>query len=418
MTLEKLKLDKKYSSCYTSFIMKGEQNMVNTGLYIPDKIKVGYQKREGTYTGKLAYVIYYDEKGKLRKEASWDSWRKHDIEPQEFDNVPTEGFVLNKKVGDYSNGWDHRQAYVRVYDPRDFEFEITVENLLYILEHCSSIKGKGLEGEFVYSWDGKDLVLLPVGTVDYKECKARTEIIQEGKFLKPSELVVGKTYETAKGEKFAYLGKHDYIDYCGWYVSDEVKVTKKFYIAQRSSNSDYIFTYSRSSLSKFFVKEVDEDKDLYEQGMKSLEKDEHVHSFDFNHIEKLYISDTELKETLKKYSELSRYQLVDIDGETFSIYIGGDYTDDKDCKFKVTVDYWDEDIRRFMSPYYRTELGRFTKFTEKVGEPIFETSYRPRYLMTFDEIMAIKPYKVQTYLCNGKPYEILRDRQYRGVQLW
>ena len=91
MTLEKLKLDKKYSSCYTSFIMKGEQNMVNTGLYIPDKIKVGYQKREGTYTGKLAYVIYYDEKGKLRKEASWNSWRKHDIEPQEFDNIPTEG---------------------------------------------------------------------------------------------------------------------------------------------------------------------------------------------------------------------------------------------------------------------------------------------------------------------------------------
>ena len=51
--------------------------MVNTGLYIPDKIKVGYQKREGTYTGKLAYVIYYDEKGKLRKEASWNSWRKN-----------------------------------------------------------------------------------------------------------------------------------------------------------------------------------------------------------------------------------------------------------------------------------------------------------------------------------------------------
>ena len=152
--------------------------------------------------------------------------------------------------------------------------------------------------------------------------------------------------------------------------------------------------------------------------MKSLEKDEHVHSFDFNHIEKLYISNTELKETLKKYSELSRYQLVDIDGETYLIYIGGDYTDDKDCRFKVTVDYWDEDRRRFVCPYYSTELGRFTKFTEKVGEPVFETSYRPCYLMTFDEIMAIKPYKVQTYLCNGKPYEILRDRQYRGVQLW
>ena len=35
-------------------------------IYIPEKIKVGYQNRNDTYTKKLAYVIYYDEKGKLR----------------------------------------------------------------------------------------------------------------------------------------------------------------------------------------------------------------------------------------------------------------------------------------------------------------------------------------------------------------
>ena len=33
-------------------------------IYIPEKIKVGYQNRNDTYTKKLAYVIYYDEKGK------------------------------------------------------------------------------------------------------------------------------------------------------------------------------------------------------------------------------------------------------------------------------------------------------------------------------------------------------------------
>lgn len=391
--------------------------MTNVRLYIPDRIKVGYQKREGTYTGKLAYVIYYDEKGKLRKENSWNSWRDHKIDSQEFENVPTEGFALNKKVGDYSSDWGHRQAYVRVYDPRDFEFEITVENLLYILEHCSSIKGKGLEGEFVYSWDGKDIVLLPVGTVDYKECKARTEVIQAGDFLKPSELVVGKTYETAKGEKFAYLGKHDYIDYCGWYVrEDNVKVTKKFYLAQRSSTSDYAFTYNRSSLNKFFVKEVDEDKDLYEQGMQSLEKDEHVRGFDFNHIEKLYTTEEELTNLLKKSSwSGDRALLVDVDGETFRIYLAGDYTDDIDYKYRVTADYWDN---AFMSYYVRTDLDYFTKLTEKVGEPVFEQSYRPCYLVTLDEIMALKPYKVQTYLRNGKPYKVQTERTYRGVQLW
>lgn len=113
------------------------------------KIKVGFQNRENTYTKKLAYVIYEDHKGVLRKRASWESWRDEKIEPVDHDNEPTSGFVLNKKVGDYVSDWNHRQAYVRVYDPRGFEFEITIENLLYILENANSIKGKGLEGEFV-----------------------------------------------------------------------------------------------------------------------------------------------------------------------------------------------------------------------------------------------------------------------------
>ena len=131
---------------------------MNSSIFVPKTINVGYQNRSGTYTGKLAYVIYYDEKGKLRKEASWNSWRDDKIPNDEFENVPTEGFVLNKKAGDYSTGWDHRHAYCRVYDPRGFEFEITIENLLYILENANCIKGKGLEGEFIYGWDGKDLV--------------------------------------------------------------------------------------------------------------------------------------------------------------------------------------------------------------------------------------------------------------------
>lgn len=44
-------------------------------IFIPKKINVGFQKRDDTYTGKLAYIIYYDETGKLRKETSWNGWR-------------------------------------------------------------------------------------------------------------------------------------------------------------------------------------------------------------------------------------------------------------------------------------------------------------------------------------------------------
>ena len=36
--------------------------MEKTQLYIPDKCKVGLQLRQGTYTGKLGYIIYHDGK--------------------------------------------------------------------------------------------------------------------------------------------------------------------------------------------------------------------------------------------------------------------------------------------------------------------------------------------------------------------
>ncbi len=58
-------------------------------LLIPSKIRVGFQNRSGTYTGKLAFVIFYDQKGVLRREPSWQSWRDKTIDPVDFDNNPT-----------------------------------------------------------------------------------------------------------------------------------------------------------------------------------------------------------------------------------------------------------------------------------------------------------------------------------------
>jgi hypothetical protein len=183
---------------------------LKTNIFIPETIKIGFQDREGTYTGKLAYVIYYDQKGKLRKERSWESWRDKKIPALDFKNEPTAGFVLNKKVGDYVSDWSHRQAYVRVYDPRDFEFEITIENLLYILENASSIKGKGLEGEFIYGWDGKDIILIPVESPDYKEIASFNEIIHSKNYIKGKDLIIGATYRTKNNEEFIYMGRFDY----------------------------------------------------------------------------------------------------------------------------------------------------------------------------------------------------------------
>jgi hypothetical protein len=183
---------------------------VASSIFIPNKISVGFQNRSGTYTGKLAYIIYYDEKGVLRKERSWNGWRDEKIEAVVCDNEPTSGFVLNKKAGGYDTGWSHRQTYCRIYDPRGFEFEITIENLLYILENTNSIIGKGLEGEFVYGWSGKDLILIPTNSPDYKELVEYNKIIHEKNYVKSKDLVIGGTYKTKNNEEYIYLGRFDY----------------------------------------------------------------------------------------------------------------------------------------------------------------------------------------------------------------
>lgn len=179
-------------------------------LLIPQTIKVGYQNREGTYNGKLAYVIYTDHKGVLRKATSWEGWRDKKISPDDYKNEPTDGFVLNRGVGGarQSYGWNSRNEYIRVYDPRGFEFEISVANLLFILREGACSPGKGLEGQFVYAWDGNSLVLLPVASQDYQNCKSFTDLQSKGVHAK--DLVDGAIYTTKKQEVLTYLGRFDY----------------------------------------------------------------------------------------------------------------------------------------------------------------------------------------------------------------
>lgn len=204
---------------------------MKANIFIPKKINVGFQNRDDTYTGKLAYVIYYDEKGKLRKEKSWNSWRDQNIPNEEFDNVPISGFVLNKRAGgvEESYGWNTRKTYCRVYDPRNFEFEITIENLLYILENANSIKGKGLEGDFVYGWSGKDLVLLPVEAPDYKEIEKYNNIVSNNESIKAKDLIIGATYLDKENKEYVYMGKYDYFSVGYQWIENGEYKTSKYY---------------------------------------------------------------------------------------------------------------------------------------------------------------------------------------------
>lgn len=167
------------------------------------------------------------------------------INPVEFDNIPTEGFVLNKKVGGDRYFWNPRQTYSRVYDPRGWEFEISIPNLLFILECTNSIKGKGLEGEFVYSWSGKDLVLLPCESENYKSSIKHTEL--QDKKVSTKDLKEGYTYVNSKGNNLIYLGKLPIVKEVK--DGEETYIKKDYYFGNRK----HVRTKYKSVIVNTFV---------------------------------------------------------------------------------------------------------------------------------------------------------------------
>lgn len=253
-------------------------------MFIPRKIKVGFQKRTDTYTKQLAYVIYYDNNGTLRKERSWETWRNKNIEPKEFDNTPIEGFVLNKKVGGYKSDWNFRNAYVRVYDPRGFEFEISVDNLLFILSCGGCSPGKGLEGKFVYSWSGTELVLLPVNSDSYSEIEKVSGL--SGKKVSLRELVPGMRYYLKDGSSGTYIGRYR-INIVAWNLLDS---KEKCYLGEKTEKGKQVVFFIDGKYSIVDKKKISE-AIITDENFDEIRRDfESIHDLK---VVKLFSRDTE-----------------------------------------------------------------------------------------------------------------------------
>lgn len=370
---------------------------MKSSIFIPKTINVGYQNRSGTYTGKLAYVIYYDEKGKLRKETSWNSWRDKNIPNNEYDNVPTEGFVLNKKAGDYSTGWDHRHAYCRVYDPRGFEFEITIENLLYILENANCIKGKGLKGEFVYGWDGKDLVLMPVESPDYKEISKFNKIVHNNECIKAKDLIIGATYLTKDNESWIYMGKFDvYNQYGAWENKG-----KHFWFWKSS-----YFEHYRSIPKNKFIKCVDDKcNEKYANIFDKLEGNPEYSPYDNSKDEYKYFTLDEFKNDHADYWRrnqfISEYYIkgnkcvFDFCKQNNDLYIIRKEQRLNNC-WNSYIDYVEvTDIFPTTSKMVKSNRYPYNDIEEKHMIPV-----------SIEQIFeTMKPMYIQKYLANGREYK-------------
>ncbi|MGG0793688.1 hypothetical protein ABE137_06740 [Brevibacillus laterosporus] len=363
---------------------------MKSNIFIPKKIKVGFQNRDNTYTKKLAYVIYYDQKDKLRKETSWNSWRDKNIQDVDFINEPISGFVLNKKVGDYVSDWNHRQAYVRVYDPRDFEFEITIENLLYILENANSIKGKGLEGDFIYGWDGKELVLIPTGSPDYEEISRFNKVVHDQVKLKGKDLKLGGTYLTKENEDWIYLGRFDkwetdydskYVDEQGYTRYPYITKGKAYFFKSKTKYGDGIVPIK--SLNKMISTVSEECADDYAELMDQLEHNSYYSPIDHDKDEYVPYTKEELEKTFenrgwkyvytenrkrielnKRTSDTGIFFYYQIQNPNYQPYRLGINRNDEPYYLNVSFKDLDEVIERLNPCYLRKYLANGNLYSE------------------------------------------------------
>lgn len=177
------------------------------------KLQIGFQSRQGTFTNKLAYIVRANDDGSLREVISWDRWRDKKIDPLFVDNKPLSGFVLNKGHTryNYSHFGNGKTSVIRVHDPRNFEFEITCENLVFILMH-EDCNRRELNGEYVYVFDNRGKVfLLPVSCEEYKNSANFTRVKNTNFSLR--DLKVGYTYKTKELKEVIYLGRLRHFEF-------------------------------------------------------------------------------------------------------------------------------------------------------------------------------------------------------------
>jgi hypothetical protein len=208
---------------------------MSSRFYIPDKIIVGFKANEHVSTGKLGAPIYKDARDHIIREKTWRQLINDEAVPkkvfvgyetyedgkpnynksiykdlpgfplQEIDNTPIKGFILNKTKDKVK--WENSPTSCYLYDPRGFEINISLNNLLYIHQLT---KGDFQNIDFVYSWYGEGFVLLPCISEEYIE-SVEFQNVKSMKFsLK--DLKPGCTFLTKELNTVIYMGKYDFVE--------------------------------------------------------------------------------------------------------------------------------------------------------------------------------------------------------------
>lgn len=173
--------------------------MKNMKFY--DKYYVGFQKNryknnEAFRILGFATYVAADKAFEKRKETV-DRWRDKEIQPITFDNVPMSGFKICDVVSRHHN--DNKKF--RIEDPRGFELEIDVYNLMDIINKHTIVNGTIVE-PMLWGREDTNNYLISSNSEEYKYHKSEKKI---------GALAPGMLFKSKSGNViYRYEGKFAY----------------------------------------------------------------------------------------------------------------------------------------------------------------------------------------------------------------
>lgn len=179
-------------------------------IKIPEKVYVGFQGRRTQDEVPLGFMTPYtdDQAGQKRRDTV-DSWargygRDKTFNSVTLDNKPMVGFKIGRAIR-RSGGWNGSGAsYIRIEDPRGFELEISIENLVMCMSGGNIIEDGELMVECVWGRDGNRNILLPTNSEPYANSLATKAAVSSALSLR--DVKVGDTIRLITGEEGVYLG--------------------------------------------------------------------------------------------------------------------------------------------------------------------------------------------------------------------
>lgn len=190
-------------------------------VVIPNDLYVGFQIRstgrntpseDGGKNVALGFVTYRNKKDVLQHQEAFDRWRDEEIPRIPFDNLPTKHMNIIGFVSRYSTS----NKYIRIEDPRNFQVEITVENLINILKEITVIDGI-IQDDMAWGWEN-GLHLYKVGSDSYLQGKANFDY-DGSPNIKPKEVNLGDEVLLGNGKTGIYYGAYHVAEAGCWSFS-------------------------------------------------------------------------------------------------------------------------------------------------------------------------------------------------------